>query len=154
MAKSKILIAALLLFLALWLPAGAQLEDLFKQAGGTPAAEGKEIPDLRGQLGKWKAEAERALEGLDTLSGRLNVWEFVVRNELASVAADIVTQQSRACLLPADDLKLAPLNRQSEILWEKQALVQRAHQSILKEPAPIAVFSNFADKRTETPGKA
>lgn len=74
-----------------------------------------------------------ALEELTALNGRHGLWKFTARNELASVAADIGNQQSRASLLPSEDPKIVPLNRKLEMLWERQALVQRAYQSILNQ---------------------
>lgn len=66
MGKSKTHIAAILLFLAAACPpAAAQLENLVKKAGATPAAESKAAPDLREQLAKWKSEVERELESLE-----------------------------------------------------------------------------------------
>lgn len=78
-------------------------------------------------------DRKAAVEALAALNRRLDSWEAVVQNELASVTADMGKQQSHASLLPADDPKLAALNRQRTFLWEKQALIQRAHQSILNQ---------------------
>ena len=71
-----------------------------------------------------------AVEALSGLNQRLDSWEVVAKNELVSVAADIGKQQSRVSLVPAHDLRLAPLNRQLTVLWEKQAVIQRTIQSI------------------------
>lgn len=70
MVKSNTYIAALLLFFAAaCLPASAQFENLLKEASATPAVEGKEAPDLREQLEKWKSEAEREHENLERFGG-------------------------------------------------------------------------------------
>jgi potassium-dependent mechanosensitive channel len=78
-------------------------------------------------------ERKAALENLATLSQRLEAWEVVAGNQLYSVAADIGKQQSGASLLQADDPRLVPLERQRTILWEKQAVIQRAHQAIISQ---------------------
>jgi potassium-dependent mechanosensitive channel len=79
------------------------------------------------------AERKAALENIAAMNRRLEAWEIVATNQLASVAADISKQQSRASVLPADDPKLEPLDRQRTILWERQALMQRAHQAITNQ---------------------
>ncbi len=84
------------------------------------------------------AERKAALANLAALNQRLDAWDVVAKNELDSVAADIGKEQSRASLLPADDPKLAPLNRQRAALWEKQSVIQRAHQSIQNQRRTIA----------------
>ena len=72
MVKSKIQIAALLLFFAAsCLPAGAQLEKNLKETGTPPAVKGKEAPSLREQLEKWKSEAGRELEDLQRYLGEV-----------------------------------------------------------------------------------
>jgi small-conductance mechanosensitive channel len=86
---------------------------------------------------KNKLERKEALASLAALHQRLDAWEVVARNQLASVAADIGKGQSRVSLLPADDPALAPLNRQRTILWEKQAVIQRALQSITNQRRTI-----------------
>lgn len=72
MVKSKIQIAALLLFFAAsCLPVGAQLEKNLKEIGTPPALKGKEAPSLREQLEKWKSEAGRELEDLERYHGEV-----------------------------------------------------------------------------------
>ncbi len=77
-----------------------------------------------------KADRKAALENLIALNKRLEAWEVVAKNELASVVADINKQEAQTAMLPADDPKLLPLTEQRSALWEKQALVQRAYQSV------------------------
>jgi potassium efflux system protein len=84
------------------------------------------------------AERKAALENLAALSQRLEAWEVVAGNQLASVAADIGKEQSRESLLQADDPRLAPLGRQRTILWEKQAIIQRAHHGITNQHRTIS----------------
>lgn len=80
-----------------------------------------------------KEERKAALESLASLDQRLDAWEIVIRNQLAAVAADIGRGQARVSLLQADDPALAALTRQRTVLWEKQAVIQRAHQSITNQ---------------------
>lgn len=87
---------------------------------------------------KSKSERKEALEALIDLNQRLSAWEIVARNELASVAADISKEESRASTYPADDPRLIPLNRLRTVLWEKQALIQRAYQSVSGQRRVIA----------------
>ncbi len=75
-------------------------------------------------------DQKAAVEALSGLNQRLDSWEVVAKNELVAVAADIGKQQSRVSLVPANDPRLAPLNRQLTVLWEKQAVIQRTIQSI------------------------
>jgi small-conductance mechanosensitive channel len=75
-------------------------------------------------------DQKAAVEAISGLNQRLDSWEVVAKNELVSVAADIGKQQSRVSLVPAHDPRLAPLNRQLTVLWEKQAVIQRTIQSI------------------------
>ena len=84
------------------------------------------------------AERKAAIANLASLYQRLEAWEVVSNNQLSSVAADIGKEQSRASLLPADDPKLVPLNKQRAILWEKQALIQRAIQAIANQRRTIS----------------
>ena len=85
---------------------------------------------LRLMRAKAPDERKAALDALVSLNRRLNAWEVVAKNQLASVAADISKEQSRASTFPSDDPRLAPLNRVRAILWENQALIQRAHQGV------------------------
>lgn len=75
-------------------------------------------------------DQKTAVEALSGLNQWLDSWEVVAENELVAVAADIGKQQSRVSLVPAHDPRLAPLNRQLTVLWEKQAVIQRTIQSI------------------------
>ncbi len=93
------------------------------------------------------AERKAAIGVLTSLYQRLEAWEVVSSNQLSSVAADIGKEQSRASLLPADDPKLAPLNKQRAILWEKQALIQRAVQAITNQRRTISRWlAEYASK--------
>ena len=85
---------------------------------------------LRLMRAKAPDERKAALDALVSLNRRLNAWEVVAKNQLASVAADINKEQSRASTFPSDDPRLAPLNRVRAILWENQALIQRAYQGV------------------------
>lgn len=76
------------------------------------------------------AEREEALAALVALRQRLGAWEIVAKNELASVAADIGKVESRASTFAADDPRLVPINGIRAALWERQALIQRANQSV------------------------
>jgi small-conductance mechanosensitive channel len=79
---------------------------------------------------------------------RLEAWEVVSNNQHSSVTADIGKEQSRASLLSADDPKLVPLNKQRAILWEKQALIQRAIQTITNQRRTIARWLyHYSDKQ-------
>lgn len=78
-------------------------------------------------------DRKAAVEALSALNQRLDSWEVVAKNELGSVAADIGEQQSRVSILPSEDPRLAPLNRQLSVLWEKQAVIQRAIHSIMNQ---------------------
>lgn len=94
------------------------------------------------------AERKAAIGVLASLHQRLDAWEVVASNQLSSVAADIGKEQSRASLLPADDPKLVSLNRQRAILWEKQALMQRANQAITNQRRTLARWlSDYASKQ-------
>ncbi len=84
------------------------------------------------------AERKAAIASLTSQYQRLEAWEIVSNNQLIAVAADIGKEQSRASLLPADDPKLVPLNKQRAILWEKQALIQRAIQAITNQRRTIS----------------
>ncbi len=99
-------------------------------------------------LGKPKpAERKAAIDVLTSLHQRLDAWEVVANNQLSSVAADIGKEQSRASLLPADDPKLVSFNKQRTILWEKQALIQRANQAITNQCRTLARWlSEYASK--------
>ena len=93
------------------------------------------------------AERKAAIASLASLHQRLEAWEVVASNQLASVSADIGKEQSRASLLPADDPKLVPLNKQRATLWEKQALFQRAIQAINNQRRTISRWlAYYADK--------
>jgi small-conductance mechanosensitive channel len=91
------------------------------------------------------------VDALSELSRRLEAWEVVAKNELTSVAADVSKQQSRVSLLPADDPQLAPLNRQLTALWEKQALIQRAHQSIMNQRRTLGRWLTDHQAKEVTP---
>ncbi len=92
-------------------------------------------------------ERKAAVEALVALDQRLDSWEVVAKNELVSVAADIGKQQSRVSLVPADNPQLAPLNRQLTALWEKQAVIQRAIQSIMNQHRTLERW--LADHRSK-----
>jgi small-conductance mechanosensitive channel len=93
------------------------------------------------------AQRKEAIAHLASLYQRLEAWEVVASNQLASVSADIGKEQSRASLLPADDPKLVPLNKQRAILWEKQALLQRAMQAITNQSRTVSRWlAYYADK--------
>ncbi|MBC7980509.1 MAG: mechanosensitive ion channel [Armatimonadetes bacterium] len=79
------------------------------------------------------SERNEALSSLIALNQRLNTWEVVAKNELSSVAADLAKHQSQTAMLSANDPKLVPLNGLGAVLWEKQALIQRASQSITNQ---------------------
>ena len=95
------------------------------------------------------AERKAAIGVLASLHQRLEAWEVVASNQLSSVAADIGKEQSRASLLPAEDPKLTPLNKQRTILWEKQALLQRYNQAITNQRRTLARWLNeYASKES------
>ena len=87
---------------------------------------------------KDKTERKAALESLASLDQRLDAWEIVSQNQLVVVAADIGKGQARVSLLQSDDPALAALNRQRTVLWEKQGVNQRAHQSITNQRRTIS----------------
>ncbi len=88
--------------------------------------------------GKSKSARKTALDNLIALNKRLEAWEIVAKNELASVVADINKQEAQAAILPAEDPKLVPLTAQRAALWEKQALIQRAYQSVTSQRRVLA----------------
>ncbi len=96
------------------------------------------VPDAYEQrrvLVNSKNAAERAasLKALISLNQRLEAWEVVAQNELAAVSADISKEEARSAAMPADDPRLVPLIAQRASLWEKQALIQRAYQTVLNQ---------------------
>ena len=94
------------------------------------------------------AQRKEAIANLASLYQRLEAWEVVSNNQHSSVTADIGKEQSRASLLSADDPKLVPLNKQRAILWEKQALIQRAIQTITNQRRTIARWLyHYSDKQ-------
>ena len=96
-------------------------------------------------------DRKAAVEALSALNLRLDSWEVVAKNELVSVAADIGKQQSRVSLLPSDDPRLAPLNRQLTSLWEKQAVIQRAIQSIMNQRRTLGRWLSDHQGKERTP---
>lgn len=99
-----------------------------------------------------KPEDRKAgVKALSSLNQRLDSWEVVARNELVAVAADIGKQQSRVSLLPSDDPRLAPLNRQLTALWEKQAVIQRAIQSITNQRRTLGRWLAVHQINEQTP---
>ena len=97
------------------------------------------------------AERKAAIASLASLHQRLEAWEVVASNQLASVSADIGKEQSRASLLPADDPKLVPLNKQRAILWEKQALLQRAMQAITNQSRTVSRWLAYYTDKEKAP---
>ncbi len=88
-----------------------------------------------------------SLESLIALNKRLEAWEIISKNELSSVAADINRQEARATALPAEDPRLAPLAEQRSVLWEKQAVIQRARQSVTNQRELLARWiSSYGQK--------
>ena len=90
---------------------------------------------------------KHALETLTAMYAQLDALDVVAKNELAAVAADVGKQQSRLSLVSADDPKLPLLSRQRTVLWEKQAIVQRAHQSIVNQRRTLSRW--IADYRAK-----
>jgi len=93
------------------------------------------VPDayeIRYRLVHPKSSSERkeAFTALTALRQRLDAWRIVGQNEIASVSADIGKVESRASTFAADDARLVPINRIRAALWDKQAVIQRAHQSV------------------------
>lgn len=76
------------------------------------------------------SDRDKSLDLLETLNQRLSAWEVVTENELTAVAADITQVQSRAATFPTDDPRFVPLDRLRSVLWERQALIQRANQRV------------------------
>lgn len=106
---------------------------------------------LRLMRAKTPEERKAALDSLVALNRRLNAWEVVAKNQLASVAADINKEQSRASTFPSDDPRLAPLNRVRAILWENQALIQRAYQGVSGQRRVLSRWIEEYESKEKSP---
>ena len=76
------------------------------------------------------SERKDSIAALQSLQQRLATWNVVANNELKAITAAIGNEQARATSFPADDPRLASLNRIRTSLWERQSLMQRLIQSI------------------------
>jgi potassium-dependent mechanosensitive channel len=97
------------------------------------------------------SEQNAALDNLNIFKKRILAWQLVFQNELSSISADIGKIQSRTSLLPADDAKLVPLNAQLKILWEKQVLTQRVHQSLTNQSGALERWLSKYDQAWHKP---
>jgi potassium efflux system protein len=76
------------------------------------------------------SERKESIASLQSLKLRLTAWDIIENNELKAITAAISNHQARATAFPADDPRLAALNRIRTTLWERQSLIQRFTQSI------------------------
>ena len=97
------------------------------------------------------SEQNAALDNLNIFKKRILAWQIVFQNELSAISADIGKVQSRTSLLPADDAKLVPLNAQLKILWEKQVLTQRVHQSLTNQSGALERWLSKYDQAWHKP---
>ena len=77
-----------------------------------------------------RSERAESIAAIRTITDRLQAWEVVTTNEIASVAAALTAVEARVAALPEDDVRIPALNERRAILLERQAAVHRVGRSV------------------------